>query len=254
MLSESLLNPNQFQVHSIEVNDNPFDTTQELGMECDKVFVPFETTGTIVRFELRVLTDWEIKHLLCVYISGDQWNPSNDTIFPECKTQEQAKMWTIWSLTSGMVKQEVWALMTGQMNAQTEEYGKVKHELGKILSVYNIKMFCNCLIASVRIATTYQDDIDAVYENWKALKVISKDWHMKVTVKEVARLFNTGIKMVKKTLEVMTQNGIQTAVHPMMRQLCVDHLNLHWPRLMGTWYLDTLLMKMKSKQGNMCAS
>ena len=50
MLSESLLNPNQFQAYSIEVNDNPFDTTQELGMECDKVFVPFETTGTIVHF------------------------------------------------------------------------------------------------------------------------------------------------------------------------------------------------------------
>ena len=44
-----------------------------------------------------------------------------------------------------------------------------------------------------------------MYEKRKALKVISKDWHTKVTVKEVARLFNAGIKMAKKTLEVMTQ-------------------------------------------------
>ena len=106
--------------------------------------------------------------------------------------------------------------MTDQTNAQTEEYDEVEHELGKILSVYNIKTFCNCLIASVRIVTTYQDNIDVVYEKQKASKVISKDWHTKVTVEEVAQLFNTGIEMAKKTLEVATQNGIRTAVHPMM--------------------------------------
>ena len=44
------------------------------------------------------------------------------------------------------------------MNAQAEEYGEVKHELGKISSVYNI------LIASVRVAAMYQDSIDAAYE------------------------------------------------------------------------------------------
>ena len=55
-------------------------------MDCSEVFVPLDTTGTVVHFELRVLMDWEIKHLLWIYISGDQWNPMDNNIFPECKT------------------------------------------------------------------------------------------------------------------------------------------------------------------------
>ena len=43
---------------------------------------------------------------------------------------------------------------------QIEEYGEVEHELGKILPVYSVKSFCSCLISSVRVATTYRDDIN----------------------------------------------------------------------------------------------
>ena len=34
----------------------------------------------------------------------------------------------------------------------------------------------------------------------------------------------------------------------------MDHLNLHQPRLAGTWFLDMLMSKVKSKQGNTCAN
>ena len=34
----------------------------------------------------------------------------------------------------------------------------------------------------------------------------------------------------------------------------MDHLNLHQPRLPGTWFLDTLQVKVTSKQGNMWAN
>jgi hypothetical protein len=44
------------------------------------------------------------------------------------------------------------------------------------------------------------------------------------------------------------------AIHPMTRRVRVDHLHLHHPRLRGTWYADTLLSKVKSKLGNMCAN
>jgi hypothetical protein len=40
----------------------------------------------------------------------------------------------------------------------------------------------------------------------------------------------------------------------MSRQLRVDHLHLHRPRLKGTWYLDTLIAKVKSLLGNKCAN
>jgi hypothetical protein len=40
----------------------------------------------------------------------------------------------------------------------------------------------------------------------------------------------------------------------MSRQLRVDHLQLHRPRLKGTWYLDTLIAKVKLLLSNMCAN
>ena len=64
-------------------------------MDCGEVFLSFDTTGTIIHFESQALMDWEIKHLPHIYVLSDQWNPSNDTIFPECKTREQVEMQTI---------------------------------------------------------------------------------------------------------------------------------------------------------------
>ena len=93
----------------------------------------------------------------------------------------------------------------------------------------------------------YRDDINDPDTVQNISGVVSKDRHTRLTVKEVVRLFNTGIDMAKATLEVMTQYGIWTAIHPIMRRLHVDHLNLHQLRLAGTWFLDTLTSKVKSK-------
>jgi hypothetical protein len=40
----------------------------------------------------------------------------------------------------------------------------------------------------------------------------------------------------------------------MSRRLRVDHSHLHRPRLKGTWYLDTLITKIKLLPGNKCAN
>ena len=55
-------------------------------------------------------------------------------------------------------------------------------------------------------------------------------------------------------IQVTTQCRIRTAVHPMTRQLWVDHLHLHQHHLRGTWFTDTLLSKVQSKLGNTCAN
>ena len=130
-------------------------------MDCGEVFVPFDTMGTVIHIKSRAPTDWEIKHLPQIsYTSGDQWSPTDNDIFRECKTQEQMEMCTIKSLTSWMTNHDMRALRLEQAKAQVEEYGKVEHKLGKILHVYNVKLFCNCPVTSMRIATTFQEDVD----------------------------------------------------------------------------------------------
>ena len=39
MLPHSLLNPNQIQAYDIEVNDNPFDEMDPIGMDCDDIYM-----------------------------------------------------------------------------------------------------------------------------------------------------------------------------------------------------------------------
>ena len=117
-----------------------------------------------------------------------------------------------------MTRRQVSALQAKQAKAQIEEYGEVKHELGKILPVYSVKSFCNCLISLVRVVmTNREDDINDLDTAQNISGVVSKDQHTWLTVKEVARLFNTGIDMAKAMLEVMTQYGIWMAIHPMMQ-------------------------------------
>ena len=59
--------------------------------------------------------------------------------------------------------------------------------------------------------------------------------------------------MAKRALQVTTQRGIRTALHPLHRRYRVDHLHLNRRRLNGDWYTDTLFSKVKSLQGNTCA-
>jgi hypothetical protein len=60
---------------------------------------------------------------------------------------------------------------------------------------------------------------------------------------------------MEQTLQVTTQRGIWTALHPLTHCVHVDHLDLHRPRLRGQrWYCDTMLAKVKSKLGNTCAN
>jgi hypothetical protein len=57
----------------------------------------------------------------------------------------------------------------------------------------------------------------------------------------------------KSTLQVTTQQGVRTAVHPLHRQYRVDHLHLNRRRLNGDWFTDTLFSKVTSLQGNTSA-
>jgi hypothetical protein len=129
----------------------------------------------IVHFESRVLTKWEMKHLPMVLLTGDQWDPSDELMYPERKSHEYMEMRTIQSLTSRLTRHKIMSLKRNEAKARIEEYGEVKHELGKISSMYSIKNFCEHLIGAVNIAMTYRADIDKVEECRKVAGVVTND-------------------------------------------------------------------------------
>jgi hypothetical protein len=173
----------------------------------------------IVHFESRVPTEWEMKHLPMILLTGDQWDPLDESMYPEQKSREYMEMRTIQLLTSGMTRRKIMSLKRNKEKARIEEYGEVKHELCKISYVYSIKNFCECLIGAVNIATTYHADIDKVEERCKVAGVVTNDQHSNVTPKELSRKWNIGIQTAKDTLGVTTQHGVRTAVHLMTRRL-----------------------------------
>ena len=117
--------------------------------------------------------------------------------------------------------------MIHSMAMHPEYQGETDITLGQISEVYEAWNFCERLISTVNIATAYREDLDTWEEQWRVSSVISNDRHSAVTPEEVAQKWNIGLETAKKTLKVMTQFGIQTAVHLMTRRLRVDHLHLH---------------------------
>jgi hypothetical protein len=252
-MNHSLINPNQICEYGLPVYDNPFNAAQ-FGIDTDDTFIPFDTTGTIVHFETRTPTDWEERNLPVIILTADQWDPVGVALGPNGRSREQAEMRTIRSLTTGIPKRQLAALKQQEMDSRAVIWGQVEEELDKVSSTLNERTFCNKLIGAVNIATTYREDIDEAIQRRKESSVITTDRHSKVGPEELARKWNIGLQAAKDTLEVTTQHGVRTAVHPMARRVRVDHLHLHRPRLRGNWYADTLLAKVKSRLGNTCAN
>jgi hypothetical protein len=149
LLPNSLLNPNQLRAYGLDVNDNPFDTNADFGIISDEVFIPFDTTGTVVHFDSRVPTEWERTHLPIITLTGEEWNPAEEVLRPGRRSREDIEMRTIRSLTSGMTRRQINYTVSKEAKAETERYGETEIELGKISNVYNTKDFCDCLVSAL---------------------------------------------------------------------------------------------------------
>jgi hypothetical protein len=79
----SLINPNQIRASGLQLNDNPFTHSSNFGIKGlnDSVFIPFDTTGTIIHFPSRVPNGWELVHLPVLPLFPDRWDP-NETFKP----------------------------------------------------------------------------------------------------------------------------------------------------------------------------
>jgi hypothetical protein len=82
-LPNSLLKPNQLCAFVVNVNDNPFDLKQNLGIQCDEAFTSCVMRGRMDHFEMHVLTGWELKHFPIMLITGDECDPTDESMYLE---------------------------------------------------------------------------------------------------------------------------------------------------------------------------
>jgi hypothetical protein len=111
------------------VNDDPFDNSCEFGIDSENLFIPFDTTGTVVHFDTRVPTEWEKSHLPVTLITGEDWNPLEEVLGHSTSNREEKEMRSIKSLAMRQVNG------TNVRNDETKVYGETDTSLGKISRV-----------------------------------------------------------------------------------------------------------------------
>lgn len=242
-LEHSLINPNQIRANYLQVQDNPFNADAGISGITDggdDVFIPFDAAGTIISFESRVPTQEEMDSLPVIILTADHWDPENITLSKVRSTIEQNVFRTVCSLTSGLMKHDIEALSRAHSIYRNTELQK----------------FVDRMISRVRVACATRNDIDEMEENMKrnVAKVRSNDRHSRVNAENLARMWNIGLESAQRTLQVTQQTGTRTATGPLHRFYRVDHLDLHRPRLAGTWFVDTLLAGVKSITGKTVAN
>ena len=111
------INPNQILAYGLSINNKPFNTN-DLGIDAEELFIPFDTTGMVVHFESCVLTELGTTHLPVILITEDWWNPTTVDISAGKRSQEDVEMQMISSLTSSMSKQSISAMLRDQSNSR----------------------------------------------------------------------------------------------------------------------------------------
>ena len=89
-----MINPNQIRAYVLSINNDPFNAN-ELGIDTEELFIPFDTTGMVVNLESRVPMEWETTHLPVILITADSWDPTKVDMSAGKRSREDADMQTI---------------------------------------------------------------------------------------------------------------------------------------------------------------
>jgi hypothetical protein len=144
-----------------------------------------------------------------------------------------------------MKKSDISAMYAETMNSQALRFGESDAVFSGVSTIYNEREMTHRLIGAVNVACADRRDVDAIMSN---------DRHSKVTAEDLVRTWNIGLQTAKDTLKATTQRGVRTSTRPMSRRVRVDHMDLHVRRVPGSWYCDTVLARVKSLLGNICAN
>ena len=227
----SLINPNQIRSHGDSVCDDPWDPNRPLGININSTFIPLRASGPSLLFESHVPTDWEMETLPLNEITAPVWNPADLYMsrplsalksVVDCMSTALRAIWSdsaayLFAISPPLACRNVSSLYVGQILVHDAPTGTTRAGGAGIGAALTSKR------------------------------------HSSVTFENLSRKWNIGLETAKRTLQVTTQQGVRTAVHPLHRQYRVHHLHTNRQRLNGDWFTDTRFLKATSLQGNTCA-
>ena len=130
LLPHSLINLNQLRAYGPTVNDDPFDHTRSFGINLEQTFIPFDTMGTVVHFELRVPTEWEKTHLPTILITGEDWDPMEEVLRPNVLSREDIEMRHLKLLSTWQIN----TVVGTAQKAEIELHGEIERTTGRHIS------------------------------------------------------------------------------------------------------------------------
>ena len=219
-MDHSLINPNQIRHYNIMVCDDPYDPYRDLGIEHEKLFIPFEKTGACIYFDTRVPSDEELETCEYIELTNDEvpWDPETVELGIQVPDHNQRFVRQVRTERSSA--------------AYIPESDRV---LGSISEAFVQKATTERMVSQVRVNSAQG-----------ASEVVSRTKHSTFDQERVQQVFNVGPDRAKHLMRVTTQFGTRTTIHPIKRRYRVDHLDLHRKRLRGQWQMDWMCATHKS--------
>jgi hypothetical protein len=198
-------------MHGIELCDDPFDPMRQLGVTdpFTETHVPMEFQGNVVYFCSRAPTEEEIRTLANVELTSDKWwDPS--TVGRRHWWREEEEHQKI--IASVQVDPQ---MISAEWPREPQlQYSKAEYDflLAFCSAVYSQRIHIQRLVASVRIASSYEDNEENLREEAEQPKKVAavdiRARHVALSAEEVSRKFGVGLETARNTLKATTQLGI----------------------------------------------
>lgn len=192
-----------------------------------QIKVSYLSSHSTTFFESRSPSPWELENLPTVLLMAPRWSPHD------------------FQMPKGMVS--VFCCLFDGKHACKRPFFRDQLCIGGISPALDIRLLSALYSSTVHVHTSTAPNSAATGTGTGRLAAaITGDRHTKVNPENLARLWNIGIETAKRALQVTTQQGLRTALHPLHCRYRVDHLHLNRRRLNGDWFTDTLFSKIIS--------
>ena len=240
-LQHNLIGTNMVRMNDVDVNDrpkslttNPSDEDHALVFKRDGVTIPLLINGVISYFPTRKTTWDEYNNLPHLHLTAEspEWDPHSDQL--------------------------------QQMEASiTDANGNLRDtDFRQPRSVYLLNRLITCSNPSVAVresmsaasATLASISSTLLPESLIAATKISRDKYPGISPERLAKNWRIGLEAAKRTVQVTTQRGVRTILHPNVeRRFRTSDRQLRYKHLNTELFTDTMFSKVKSTRQNTCA-
>jgi uncharacterized membrane protein YgcG len=252
-LPHTLWNPNQLRHNGVEVNDNPYDTSEtRMSIRVEDVVIPLHTFGTKGQFITRAPTEYELQHCRQLHMTNfNEWNPKQVTlgavdltsIEPAATPEPFIHPFTSDSLLHNVdpALVQLRELATSRVRISSAYHELATRPEGTDTGIEGTGTLSNRLGPAPEPILGFED-VPA------RRTFISSERHLAITAENLSDQWSIGLEQARATLRATRQRGTRSAIMPAGRRYRADRqYNLR--RLQGRFATDTMYGDIKSIDG-----